>query len=143
MTNSPNITNLPWRPALGVFTTHRKGYPMKSNSAQAQVVKFRSPRRPVDKRPDHPDGALIEHCMEYSQIMKGASAAFAVDPTDGEFAGPADTASLRRADRALTFIAGMRATTLDGISAKAAIERQARHRARPNRLLNNRIATMG
>ncbi|NGX99831.1 MAG: hypothetical protein G4V63_33025, partial [Candidatus Afipia apatlaquensis] len=75
-------------------------------------------RKPAGRHPDH---ALISHAIEYVAHMKGADAGYNVDPTDSDIAAPFDTKHRAVARLAFSRLTKLKANTIDGLRAKAAV----------------------
>ncbi|WP_375413098.1 hypothetical protein [uncultured Bradyrhizobium sp.] len=78
---------------------------------------------PLQKKANspHPDAQLIAACVAYGFVMGGAAAGWRIDPTDSDFAGPADIRNLRKGEALIEKMKGLETKTLDGIAAKAGV----------------------
>jgi hypothetical protein len=74
-----------------------------------------------EARKTHPNRTLIENCVDYAVHMQGALAGFDVDPTDSEYASATDSIFRARARRHLVSATRIKACTIDGLRAKAAL----------------------
>jgi hypothetical protein len=76
------------------------------------------------RRTQHPDRRLIEHCIEFTANHAAADGAFEADPSgNSEFASAPDDIFRSRAAKAMESATKIKAQTLDGLRSKAGVAR--------------------